>query len=542
MDDLDDLAQRLQRLSETALLDLRIVDDPLPWLPDVVAKILGRALSDVGPRPVSGERIAEAIAEVRRGASNLSPRILRFAVHGSCSRCDPDNYFLLGDQLALERLLAACERELRNDHRRFRRLYGGLLSSYFAAERNAAWFVSEGVDEGFRRLRQFLEQHRDIVVTQSPRTNWADALAQHPPLLSEAPGSSFAAGWINGGDAVLSTVLDQLRLGGASWLACDVTRSALGHIARAEESEFRALIPRFLAAAVEPRFLSIRDEIYAGLLIRYSKCKQTAAHPDLRDAVIGAWRAPWMAKNQAAWGRVPHDVRTMVEGWLKREFMRQFFDVLSDDRHQDRRRFEFWLLHIDRMDAVYFALGSDADKRQDVDWKRLKASLEGRSLAYSGSRSTHAFIMYIDDKAVVEFSQTGNAAYFYQKDDLLISAERHSAATSWLKRQPPGRQMNHQDSGTATWEEKFRRALGVYTTADTPRRPADARRSELAPTAPRIDHIIGYARANGIGVEDKRAQGGNLWLLADQSNPALNERLTAWGFAPKSGRGWWRAD
>jgi hypothetical protein len=236
------------------------------------------------------------------------------------------------------------------------------------------------------------------------------------------------------------------------------------------------------------------------------------------------------------------EARLMVEGWLKREFMRQFFDVLSDDRQQDRRRFDFWLQQIDRIGSVYFALGSDADKRQDVDWKRLKAALDGRSLAYTGSRSTHAFIMYIDDKAVVEFSQTGNAAYFYQKDDLLIPPERQTATTSWLKRHPPGRQMTHQDSGTATWEDKFRRALGVQGAPDVSRRPESSPWPKPKPIAPEVDHIIGYARANGIGVDDKRAQGGNLWLLADQSNPALNESLTAWGFAPKSGRGWWRAD
>jgi hypothetical protein len=542
MDDFDSLFQRLEHVSGQAIGDLRIDEGQLMGLPDEVARILGRTSALHPARIQDKERIWSAVSELRDGANEHSRSTLRYVAYGCCSVFTAHAYSLVSDQPALGRFLHACELEGRSDPRWFRKIYGALLDAYFSAERDADWFKSLRAEAGHRQVRKFLQRHMSTVIELEPRTNWADALARQSTLLGDNPGAEFASEWINGNDQVLKSVMEQLRLGGTSWLATDTVRAALLLTTQFGDAEFRAQIPQFLTAAGDARFGIIRDEIYASLLTRYSKCRDAAAHSALRDAVISAWRAPWLTKNQPEWGRVSPEARKMVEGWLKLELIHQFFDVLSDDRQQDRRRFEFWRQHHERMDAVYFVVGSEAESRQDADWKRLMNALEGRSLSYVGSRRTHAFIMYIGDTAIVEFSQTGHAAYFYDKADLLIGTDRLSATTPWLKRREVGSRMLHKDGSSGTWEQKFQLKLGE------PKRPQAANGSRSAglfnqkPATPSAADIISYITANGCNVDDKRSQGGNLWVLTDQDNSSMNERLSAWGFAYKSGRGWWRAD
>jgi EH_Signature domain len=548
------------------------------------AQILNRGNRASKTRAVDTERLELAVTTVRDNNSELTGRVLRYAAFGCCTRFTRSNYSLIGDAGALHRLLAAATAEIERDPRWFRRIFGGLLHSYFSAERQASWFSDDAIISGNERLRQFLEAHVDKTIALTPRTRWADALMARPALLSRRPGVDFSNEWIAGDTKSFETVAEQLGVGGGAWLSLTVARNALENITSMPDEAFRTHISVFLEIAGEPRFQALRDEIYAVLLTRYVECSTRAPHGALRDAVIAAWRAPWLTKNLAAWGRVSETTRKMVEGWLKLELIQQFFDVLSDDKQQDRRRFEFWRAYHEQMDAVYFVLGSDAGRRRDEDWTRLKTALEGRALSYVGSAKTHAFIMYIGDRAIVEFSQTGNAAYFYDKCNLDIGPERVSATTNWLKREPPGKRMLHADRPSMRWEVQFSGALnlpispvtsnntagapasqnsfanlfGQPATASAPRRDAAPERSpptafanlfgassvsKPGPSTTREnDVVIPYARANGLTIDDRRSQGGSLWIMTGDGDALLNERLKHWGFRFNAGRGWWRAD
>src|SRR5690606_6571392 len=126
-------------------------------------------------------------------------------------------------------------------------------------------------------------------------------------------------------------------------------------------------ISALLNAASDVRFQPIRDDIYEGLITRYAAMKSPSIHPELRDALVAAWKNPWMSRNDGAWGRVPDNARNMVASWLKLELIHQFFEVLSDEGRQDRRRFEFWRTYHEQMDDVYFALGSNAYSSRNPD-------------------------------------------------------------------------------------------------------------------------------------------------------------------------------
>ena len=90
------------------------------------------------------------------------------------------------------------------------------------------------------------------------------------------------------------------------------------------------------------RFRFLRDEIYSTLLDRYAQLANPVVNPELRDAVVASWKNPWLPLNASAWGRVTPTAKQMVTSWLKLELIHQFFEVLSEDGRQDKRRFEFW--------------------------------------------------------------------------------------------------------------------------------------------------------------------------------------------------------
>lgn len=539
MDDLAILAERLLR-SNRELDSLLISEDVfLTQLPQDVETILRWAAGVRRTKGPSRDRVFAAVYAVRNNEA-LAYRELRFAAIGSCDRLEADGYRLIDDTGARLRLLAAIDRQ--DEPRRYRKLFGSLFQAYLATERASPAFKSAAT-EGHNALREYLERNLQRVLPIEPRTRWADVLSKRPTLLSESPGEEFAAAWLAGDTAEFLATVEALQIGSNSWLVADVARAALDRAVALNDHSFVGHIDHFLQAVKEPRFEALRDEVYARLLTRFALCRRAQPHVPLRDAVIAAWKAPWLTMNHAAWARVSEATRKMVEGWLKLELIHQFFDVLSDDRDQDRRRFEFWRGYHEQMDAVYFVLGSDADRHGDADWKKLKEAIEGRHLAFSGSRSTHAFIMYIGDRAIVEFSQTGNAAYFYRRTDLQIDPERRSVTTSWLKRNPPGDPMRHVDGASATWEHKFAHVLNGGLS-----RPSKAvvhnrwQAGEQSSRAVPMFELQAFAKRFALRIQDNRHLGGRLYVLTEDRTTAVNRQLERWGFTYSPGRGWWRAD
>jgi hypothetical protein len=150
----------------------------------------------------------------------------------------------------------------------------------------------------------------------------------------------------------------------------------------------------------------------------------------------------------------------MVEGWLKLELIHQFFEALSDKEWQDTGRFEFWCAYHEQMDEVYFALSRAAFRSTAPDLKQFITAADGLIFKLTQStRENHAFIMCIDDRAVVEFSAKGNAAYFYGRRDLNLSPTGHAISMGEFKRKDRAVQMRHAGTKAFSWQELFAREL-----------------------------------------------------------------------------------
>ena len=442
----------------------------------------------------------------------------------------PDGICLLGDRPTLRRLLGYIT-ALTDDPRQFRKFFNGLLRGYLDAERHADWF-GQAEEAGLEAVRAVLEAHFRIVAPVVPTPEWVGAVRDHPRLLSSDPGMPFASGWLADGGRTFEQVSTRLGLKGSSWLANAVVRAALDQAVAMGDDAFKAHIGALLNAAAQERFRVMRDDIYQALLTRYEACASRAIHDGLRDAVVGAWKNPWLDSNRATWSRVSEDTRQLVVSWLKQYLIHQFFEVLSEDGRQDQRRLKFWLSHCDSIEDIWFALGPRA-RSDNPDMRKLISKLSGRLLELTDTASdNNAFIMRFGGQTVVEFSQTGNAAYRYTGNGLPIEQFKKSVSIHLLKDQTEGEQLRHAGKQGAEWEERFEAAIFSQR-----RQPALSVPTSDPPD-PGIDDFI---KGHGLKCQDHRPQGGQLWVLTGKASPLVNRQLIAWGFKFREDRGWWRA-
>lgn len=477
----------------------------------------------------NGAQLEEAVRCVRGQNADIDFKTLHLACHGTSQHLASDDYVILGDHACLKALLAAAS-SYQHQPRRFRRLYDGLLRSYLSVERQALWFADQSVHAGNNRLRTFLHENVDLIRSLEPAPEWVGALADYPEILGPEPGLRFGDAWIAGDKIPFQDAMQRLGLPGTSWLAEETIRSALAIALNLDDHAFTAHVPAFLDAAVEPRFQHLRDDIYVDLIRRYAAIPSPPVHAPLRDALVSAWKNPWLDRNDPAWKRAGV-ARSMVAGWLKLDLIHQFFEVLSEDGRQDKGRFEFWRTYHHQMDDVYFALGNRSYWSRNPDIEKLRHSMEGRLLNLTGTESdNNAFIMCMGDIAVVEFSKKGNAAYRYRRSDLPLQEGKHAISISQLKRAPPGKKMRHAGNNGYSWQELFARVL-VDQRAVFSAKPQ---------TGVALPDITAFAFANAIALEDHRSKGGSLWLRIDDADPNIVRQLSQWGFNYRPGRGWWR--
>jgi hypothetical protein len=534
----DELAVSLARINAEALARF-ITPSPSPMaavaatLADRFATIVHRA-----PSADFGLRLTAALTKFRNGNRNeVDFRTLRLLCHGCCHYVETDRYVLIGDAEALRSLFGHVA-GYAHERRRFRRLVDGLIRAYLGVNRASGWFRNAAVDEGNEALRTFLDGTFDDIAALDPRPDWVLAVVTYRQVLSPDPGQQFAQGWLDGRIQEFQDMAQRLGLSGTAWLITETMRSALRLAVKMPDKQFTPHVPAFLAAAIEPRFQVLSNEIYARLLNRYGELANPTVHPTLRDAVVGAWKNPWLALNDSAWGRVTPKARQMVTSWLKLELIHQFFEVLSEDGRQDKRRFEFWRGYHERMDDVYFALGSRAFNSTHPDSIKLKAALDGRLFELTGTEAdTNAFIMCMGDTVVVEFSKHGNAAYRYHRDQLPLDVSHRTISIGVLKHDKEG-QMRHAAAQGLAWQERFAQALGA---GQSQRRARQLIPAEPATFVDQSANIVAFADKYNIAFDDRRADGGSLWLRTDDANGIFSVQFTAWGFKYSAGKGWWRS-
>lgn len=181
------------------------------------------------------------------------------------------------------------------------------------------------------------------------------------------------------------------------------------------------------------------------------------------DERLGDPRLQYCAPN---WRTMPLEARDRFLGWLAKETLQFFFNTLVPRNDENRRRADFWLEYAKKPGKIKdFQVAVSDDDRYKILASRTKTIPSYSTI--SGGR-TSAFLMvfagYGADYVVIEFSETGNAAYIYLRK-AFESAGMTMRSSSFdlrndLKRMDDAHErIIHLTESREPWETKARRML-----------------------------------------------------------------------------------
>lgn len=485
----------------------------------------------------------------------------------------------------------------------FRRLLQGLVASYFLFDPDST-YATEVQTQNWIRLRSYISKNLESAKGVT-NPDWLNCCLEHPSLFTESPGDDFVDLVLKGETEKLETTLDLLRAK-ESWLPRELILSQVKKIARFDDERFMSFVAPMLSAIGPHR--TIQNKAIALLVNRYAQIQNAPINTELKEITVTRWDNPWLTGSQKKWpNEVTDEGRALIADWLKSEFIEAFFTKMAEDGTTDRRRLDFWMKYRKHMNHVHFALGTGILESNDPDLIFLKNKMKGL-ISHVRSRRVNAFIMYLGDVIAVEFSQMGNALYFYDATngapfDLKNSLGLTIDVGNSLKNSS-GLRFSHQDAvnGFSKWESAclsfMATKFGIHpdTAPDknrkpfvaaeavfkyTPAKPAVENRATYRPAAhastptgelkipvftaankpapPPINVVSGVTSwvelynhpfsdrllastcsAFGFDIQDKRSQGGALWVKIGNSNSERNRVFTNWGFKYKADKGWWK--
>lgn len=388
-------------------------------------------------------------------------RQARLICYGCTQRLN--SYCLIEERDAFNQLLSYVD-GYKSRRRTFRKLYRGLLSSYFSYDPDSA-DMRGGVSRD--ALRAFLSDHLATFVIGDFTPDWLAALAKYPDLLGENPGQAVESSLLQGDCSMLEEIRERLGVDGGSWLVRRLVMSPFVAIGRMPDAEFKDHLASLL--------LLLNDyPLYAGaalplLLERYVQCKERPMHAQLRDYAVGLWGNPWRAQQQ--W-LCSDKARAMLAHWLKRQLLSEFFSLLSNDDKALSRRFNFWDLYSEDLTGMYFALGKDAYARGNMRLYKFRHLAKGLIAKLTEEKhGVHTCIMQFSHHHVVEFNREKNIAYFYDvrqgtpsfyfaKGWVDIGAISVTAIEKGADIARTSKPLRHEDTKLSTWEACFAAELG----------------------------------------------------------------------------------
>lgn len=501
-----------------------------------------------GPgKPPDPATVSAAVAHFRRTGDPDGWRGMKRACFGA-GMVDDKGWCLLSDDRLRSRLLDLAQGQ--SGARKRARCFQSLLSSYWAFPLQSA---DEKARAGWVALREWLDRRLPYVSGDLVRVpSWLQTLVEHRNLLRDNPCDRYGPGLLSGNGAEFQTVVASLGIPSDSWVPEEAviaqmrTACGLGH------DKFKGALADLLKIATARAGFApsraLQTRCVAMLVSRYTKVPGTPEHPSLRDAAVGVIGNPWLRR--ASWdanvldvdGRPDNAAREMVFGWLKRRLIKDFFELLSEDGAGDRRRLDYWLRFEPFIDDMWFALGTHARWRRGEAFEDFRTRAKGRLINLEGtSADNNAFLMRMGNHLAMEFGENGNALYLYRWDELPLSVSQRllsgkgqvDITIHQLKdvgRIATERPLRHVDSprSLVSWEQKFDLTVCPILGCRPDERPA---------FVPDLESLL---RTYQIKGEDKRPQGGALWVYADDFNSVFNAQISALGFDYRAPRGWFK--
>lgn len=501
--------------------------------------------------------IMASIASFRRSGKVEGFRDLKYVCLGMAA-VDSQGWCAIADAKLRVRVAELVEGQA--EMRRRIRCFQALLSSYWAFPLNGKQ-ASTDAKAGWRELRSWLRAERErILRSKEPKPPWFAALTKHAALLTEQPCDKFGAALLRGDTSELRDAMESLAIPSDSWVLEESVIAQMRAGCEMVDVPFKATLLNLINIGAGRGGVELGDSLrlrcVSLLVSRYAKCRERPEHMALRDAAIATIGNPWLRRaSWDAWvvdakGKPDDQSREMVNGWLKRRLITDFFELLSFDGAGDSRRVDYWLRFEPAIEDMWFALGSDAQYRRGEQFNDFRNRAKGRLLDLDGTTAdNNAFVMRVGRYLLVEFGAKGNAMYVFEWDslgqpllDTLTSGRaRASVSIHRLKDSNNVERLIHRDSAGQTWEQKF----DAYLVPRIGQRPAEAPRRvnvvhRVRPEVFSPDTWGFFARTHGLRVEDNRSKQGALWVLGVEQPAHVTAQLEAWGFRARYPRGWFK--
>lgn len=519
-----------------------------------------RAQFDSATVDVDERSIAKTLLAFRQKHLFGSFVDLKYACFGVSQRVGRDEWSLIEDEF-LFGLLLGFVKDLRPEPRRLRKCYQGLMHSYFSYP-----ILDGGTTAGsgnWNRLKKFLADQLETALAATRPPTWLRTLEDHNNLLTSKACERYAAALMKGDAGELVAAAEGIGISSNSWLWQEATIAHANAVCKLkDDEEFRRHLKPLLALLGGQSGVQLSGSVVirclSMVLVRYAKGRDKPEHARLRDLAVEHIGNPWLKR--AAWDAYVEDddARKMVDGWLKRRLITDFFALLSEDGAADERRLQYWLKFEPVIEDMWFALGSYARQTNTPDFRDMRKRMEGRLhyLDGQGSPYNNAFIMRIGAFMVVEFGVNGNATYIYNAKDMalnpsmrvvrmhVLKAANHvgrlihngiweNAFDAWLL---PRIGWRPETKATQTVRLKKQQVMVKVKPVDTSERDTKA----LKPSIPDIAKVMELIYAHNLAYEDMRSKGGAFWIKTGIDDLQINTRLNNLGFRFKSPKGWWR--
>lgn len=445
------------------------------------------------------------------------------------------------DQSPLFDRLIHCVDERLSQPRQYRRCYQGLLNGYFGFEGEHTLPATSG--ENWTRLRHYLGERLPLVgehaAARSQRAGWIEALEGHCNLLTDSPCSRYAQALVEGRTDELKAVCSSLGISSNSWVWDEALMAYVRAVCDAPDAGFKLQLSGVLnlvngrSTLRLPEVLAKRST--ALTVTRYAQCAERPEHPELRDTSL-----QWIGNprvHQTSWdasvGNEP--ARLMVEGWLKRRLIRDFFEVLAQDGSADLRRLDYWLKWEAQITDMWFVLGGDARRNRGSAFVEVRKRMAGFDRVLAGNNDgNNAFVMRIGPMLVIEFGVVGNACYVFTASDFHTDLSKPGLSILELKQREGAVRLSHNHQ----WEHRFNTELTRKLRSSPGARAGDTRAADA------IADISALLRDPSAVTDASLGSAWNAWNQAAasaRSTPAAASTGTLTGAAPNSG-GFWNED
>lgn len=451
-------SQLRDRLAPRTIFSAPVWGDPraMSEMLKVIRRELGNELANV----TDTDKLKEAIISFARDAEVRNFNQLKYLCHGLLVQVGQDHWCLLDREPLLHRLLASVEKH-RVQPRQFRRGYQGLLNCYFS------YPLAPGEEQtqqhrNWMQLRSFLATHLDTVAADARQRGtapeWLKLLKEHRNLLTATPCDRYASALMQSNTKELQDVCEGLGISAESWVWPTALLAYVRHVCEAQDPTFIANLPDILKLANRQTELKLSGTLArqatVQAVLRYARCVDKPEHNNLRDTCLQLIGNPWI--NRTAWdAHVNHEpTRQMVESWLKRRLIRDFFELLAHDGGADVRRLNYWLKWEPQISDMWFVLGSDARRNQSAAFDSVRKRMLGRSRKLDDSNDqNNAFVMRIGPLLVIEFGMTGNACFVFAASEFKTDLNNEWLKTNFELKQRSSQRIRLPHQGN--WESKF---------------------------------------------------------------------------------------